>query len=78
MKYRIHLNHVYETDQYVEVEEDNLSDAMKIAEEQSDIAEMHANASHTYTGVLDFEKIEEEEFDPDHLDNSAQTLRRLV
>ena len=57
MKYRIHLNHVYETDQHVEVEADNLSDAMKIAEEQTDVPEM---ASHSYTNVLDFEEIEEE------------------
>tara|TARA_R110002073_G_scaffold172969_1_gene330179 strand:- start:5529 stop:5702 length:174 start_codon:yes stop_codon:yes gene_type:complete len=57
MKYIIHLNHVYETDQHVEVEADNLSDAMKIAEEQTDVPEM---ASHSYTNVLDFEEIEEE------------------
>tara|TARA_R110000824_G_scaffold230140_1_gene417758 strand:- start:2356 stop:2544 length:189 start_codon:yes stop_codon:yes gene_type:complete len=58
-KYTIHLNYVYETDDHVEVEADNLHDAIEKAEGQSDIAALHADLVHSHTIILDYAEIEE-------------------
>ena len=57
--YKVHLNHVYEDDEWVEVEANDEHAAYDIAETASNINHAYDHAMHTSTTVLDIEKIED-------------------
>ena len=57
--YRVQLNHIYEEDEWVEVEADNEHDAYDKAENEADINDAWDHAMHTSTTVLDIEEAEE-------------------
>ena len=58
-KYNVHVNHIYEEDEWVEVEADNEHDAYDKAENESNINNAYDHAMHTSTTVLDIEEVEE-------------------
>lgn len=55
--YKVHLNHTYEEDEWVEVAADNEHDAYDKAENESNINHTYDHAMHTSTTVLDIEEI---------------------
>ena len=57
--YRVHLNHIYEDDEWVEVEADSDYQARDIAENEADINDAYDHAMHTSTMILDVEEVEE-------------------
>ena len=57
--YKVHLNHTYEDDEWVEVEADNEHDAYDKAENEATIYDAYGHAMHTSTTVLDIEEVEE-------------------
>ena len=57
--YKVHLNHIYEDDEWVEVEANNDYDARDMAESEATINDAYDHAMHTSTSVLDVEEIED-------------------
>ena len=56
--YKVHVNHIYEEDQWVEVEADNEHDACDKAEHLY-YKTAYDHAMHTSTTVLEIEEVEE-------------------
>jgi hypothetical protein len=54
--YKVHLNHIYEDDEWVEVEADNDYDARHKAESEATINDAYDHAMHTSTMVLDVQE----------------------
>ena len=54
--YKVHLNHIYEDDEWVEVEADNDYDARDKAESEATINDDYDHAMHTSTMVLDVQE----------------------
>ena len=73
-KYKIHLNYVYECDDHVEVEADNLHDAIEKAEGQSDIAALHADLVHSHTTYLDHEEEKLTPWLPEHFKEEEELV----
>ena len=55
--YKVHLNHVYEEDEVVEVEADNDYEARDRAENEATIHHAYDHAMHTHTMVLEIEEV---------------------
>ena len=57
--YKVHLNHIYEDDEWVEVEADSDYQARDMAENEANINYAYDHAMHTSTMILDVEEVEE-------------------
>ena len=55
--YKVHLNHVYEEDEVVEVEADNDYEARDRAESEATINHAYDHAMHTHTMILECEEV---------------------
>jgi hypothetical protein len=55
--YKVHLNHVYEDDEHVEVEADNEQEAYDKAQNEGNVNTAYDHAQHTSTTVLEVEEI---------------------
>ena len=55
--YKVHLNHVYEDDEWVEVEADSDYQARDMAENEATINDAWDHAMHTHTMILECEEI---------------------
>tara|TARA_R100000278_G_scaffold110672_1_gene87932 strand:+ start:718 stop:951 length:234 start_codon:yes stop_codon:yes gene_type:complete len=54
--YKVHLNHIYEDDEWVEVEADNDYVARDMAESEATINDAYDHAMHTSTMILDVQE----------------------
>ena len=54
--YKVHLNHVYEEDEWVEVEADNDYEARDLAESEANVYNALGHATHTHTMILDIQE----------------------
>lgn len=56
--YKVHLNHIYEDDEWVEVEASNESEARDFAwHSEATINDAYDHAMHTHTMILECEEI---------------------
>ena len=55
--YKVHLNHIYEDDEWVEVEADNDYEARDRAENEATINSAWDHAMHTSTMILECEEV---------------------